>query len=151
MMGEHLPHGDAVVRYIKGCDLLEDGKTVAGDAFTLRASRPDETGISVNWLGYFSTADKDSRLSMVRQSFQLKTSRSARFGELIVGETIEYLKIHGYNIAFQHFPKFDESGNPIDPSHSEITQIPPAGDLDAAVVGYLIAKCVNGLHPAKLQ
>lgn len=150
MTGDHLLHDDDVVRYIKGSDLRADGKTVAGEAFMRRADRPDEVGVSVNWLNYYNDSDKSRQLSRIRQSFQMKASRSARFGELNVGRTIEYLKSQGYDIAFQHFPVCDGNGKLIDPSHSEITRLPPAGNLDAAVVGYLIAKCVSCLHPAKV-
>ena len=45
-----LPADDQIVRYVKPSMILEDG-TADGSAFCLRTSRPDETGLSVNWLG----------------------------------------------------------------------------------------------------
>ena len=54
MMGIDLPAGDQIVRYVKGSLIQEDG-TVDGSDFRLRPHRPDETGLSVNWLEAFWT------------------------------------------------------------------------------------------------
>ena len=49
MKREDLPAGDEIVRYVKPSMIQEDG-TADGSDFRLRSARPDETGLSVNWL-----------------------------------------------------------------------------------------------------
>ena len=93
--------------------------------------------------------ERADQLSMIRETFQLNMSKSARFGELNVGAVVETLKLQGFDVAFVHCPICDVEGRPVDPSHSEIVNLPPTGSPDSALVGYLIAKCVSCLHLAK--
>ena len=50
MKRDDLPADDQIVRYVKPSMIQDDG-TADGSDFRLRASRPDEAGLSVNWLG----------------------------------------------------------------------------------------------------
>ena len=56
-MGNQLPPGDHVVRYIRP-GLVREDKSPDGLAFCLRAERPDESGLSVNWLEAAGSATK---------------------------------------------------------------------------------------------
>ena len=49
MKGHDLPAGDQVVRYVKPSMILADGSPDGSD-LRLRPCRPDEKGLSVNWL-----------------------------------------------------------------------------------------------------
>ena len=64
MTGQELPDDDHVVRYVKPTSIRTDGK-VAGSAFCLRAQRPDDTGLSVNWLECFRGRTKDQQVAEV--------------------------------------------------------------------------------------
>ena len=54
MKGDDLPAGDHVVRYVKPSMIQEDG-TPDGSEFRLRSDRPDDSGLSVNWLEVFES------------------------------------------------------------------------------------------------
>ena len=71
MTGDNLPNDHHIVRYVKP-SLVEEG-IVDGSAFLLR---PDEPGLSVNWLEAFGGNDEDHQLSEVRRLFRLKLSRT---------------------------------------------------------------------------
>ena len=84
MTSGDLPDGDNAVRYVGPTYVLEDG-TADRKAFQLRPNRPDETGLSVNWLDYYAGIAEDERLDEVRRVFRLRLSRNGRFAELNVG------------------------------------------------------------------
>ena len=92
MKGNDLPADDHVVRYVKPSMILEDG-VVDGSDFRVRAVRPDETGLSVNWLEAFP-GKKEHRLNEVRRLFRLRVRPNGRFAELNV-DTILLTCPHG--------------------------------------------------------
>ena len=146
MKGNDLPAGDHVVRYVKPSMILEDGAADGSD-FRLRATKPDETGLSVNWLEAFG-GEKKHRLSEVRRLFRLRVRPSGWFAELNVGTVLRVVSEELDTLRIVHDPLDAEGGFEADPSHAEIVGL-PAGDSDqAALVGALIAEFIIDMHPA---
>jgi hypothetical protein len=146
MKGDDLPTADHIVRYVKKTMIEEDG-TVNGADFRLRPNRPDETGVSVNWLEAFD-ADKRQQLAEVRRLFRLTVRPAGRFAELNVGTVSETVAGELATLRIVHDPLDAESDFEADPSHAEITGLPPGDSPEADMIGDLIAQCVIAMHPA---
>ena len=86
MRGDQLPERDRVVRYLSATMIDDDG-SADGAGFCLRATRPEETGLSVNWLEVLASGGADA-LSEVRRLSRLQLRRSGRFAELGVGDVL---------------------------------------------------------------
>ena len=144
MTGKNLPDDDHIVRYVKPT-LIEDG-IVDGGAFVLR---PDEFGLSVNWLEVFGGTDYHRQVDEVRRLSRLRLARQSRFARLKVGETKRCVSDGAMEAGFQISPSICEAplaaidGFEADPSHSEITGLPTADNDKAMLVGDLIADCVK--------
>ena len=146
MKGDDLPAGDHVVRYTKPSLILEDG-TADGSGFLLRASRPDERGLSVNWLEAFGW-NKDHQLSEVRRLCRLRLRPNGRFAEMNVGTVLREVAEELDTLRIVHDPLEPDGSFDPDPSHAQIIGLPP-GDADQAVlVGDLVAECIIGMHLA---
>ena len=146
MKRNNLPADDHIVRYVKPSMIQEDG-TADGSDFRLRACRPDEKGLSVNWLEAFGP-NKVHQLSEVRRLFRLRLRASGRFAAMNVGTVLREVAEELDTLRIVHDPLEAEEGFDADPSHAEIIGLPP-GDADQAVlVGDLIAECVIDMHPA---
>ncbi len=146
MKGNDLPADDHVVRYVKPSMILEDG-VVDGSDFRVRAVRPDETGLSVNWLEAFP-GKKEHRLNEVRRLFRLRVRPNGRFAELNVDTILQAVSEELDTLRIVHDPLEAEDGFEADPSHAEITGLPPGDSDQAALVGDLIAECIVAMHPA---
>jgi len=147
MIGDDLPDDDHIVRYVKATSIREDG-TVDGSEFRLRPSRPDDTGVSVQWLDYHRDLPKADQLAQIRSVSRLTLKKKARFAELNVGQVKRHVSEELEAMRIEHWPLEANGEYPADPSHAEVTGLPP-GDSDlAALVGDLIAQFVIGLHPA---
>lgn len=147
MTGDELPDAAQVVRYVRPSHIREDG-SAAGKAFRLRE---DETGLSVNWLDYFAGLSRAEQINEVRRLSGLTLSRNGRFAELNVGDVkqavgAELPELPG--LRFVHDPPTANGAIEADPSHSLVIGLPPYGDLRSKVVGNLIARRVQELHPA---
>ena len=140
-----LPDGDHVVRYV-GFTGVRDGK-VDGAQFCLR---PGEDGLSVNWLECFDNPTKEQQIAAVRRATHRSLGRQAVFAELNVGEIRRYLHAELPDIRFVNTPQPPNDRFPEpDPSHSDIMGLPPPEAANhALIVGDLIAKRVQALHPA---
>ncbi|MDE2875358.1 MAG: hypothetical protein OXQ93_07960 [Gemmatimonadota bacterium] len=149
MKGEDLPAGDHVVRFVKPSMILEDG-TPDGSDFRLRPHRPDEKGLSVNWLEAFEPP-KTQQLSEVRRVFRLSVRRNGRFAELDVGETLRAVSEELTTLRMIHDELEAADGFDTDPSHAQIVGLPPGDSDEAALVGDLIAECVVDMHPAIVE
>ena len=146
MKREDLPAGDQIVRYVKPSMIQEDG-TPDGSDFRLRSTKPDETGLSVNWLGAFEPG-KTHQLEEVRRLFRLRMRPNGRFAELNVGTILREVAKELDTLRIVHDQLEANDDFDADPSHAEIVGLPP-GDSDYAVlVGDLIAECVIDMHPA---
>ena len=144
MTGERLPDGDHVVRYVIPSRVQEGGR-VDGATFQCRVG---EDAVSVDWLEAFSAgAGKDEQVEAVRQVFRLRRARNGRFAELRVGEVTRYLA-EEIEMSVVQRPLREEGHFPADPSHAEMTGLPPVDSARAALVGDMIAECVLRLHPA---
>jgi len=153
MTGKNLPDDDHIVRYVKST-LIEYG-IVDGGAFVLR---PDEFGLSVNWLEVFGGTDHHRQVDEVRRLSRLRLARQGRFAMLNVGETKQNVSDGAQETGFQINPSICEApltatdGFEADPSHSEFTGLPTADSDRAMLVGDLIADCVKyPLFPGRMD
>lgn len=146
MKNYDLPPDDHIVRYVKPSMIRRDG-TPDGADFRLRPNRPDETGLSVNWLEVLGSG-KGHQLAKVRQLCRLERKLAARFAELNVDATIRSVSEESMALRVVHEPLEADEAYEADPSHAEITGLPP-GESDLAIyVGDLISQCVVAMHPA---
>lgn len=146
MTGDDLPADDHIVRYVKPSMIEEDG-TANGAEFRLRPHRPDETGVSVNWLEVFD-ADKLHQIAEVRRLYRLTVKKTGRFAELNIGAVRERVTEELEKLRIVHDPLDAEDDFEADPSHAEITNLPPGDTDQAMLVGDLIAECVIAMHLA---
>ncbi len=148
MMGDELPDGAQVVRYVRPSHIRENG-SAAGRAFRLRVG---EEGLSVNWLGYFMRLSKPEQVREVRRLSRMSLSRNGRFAELNVGTVKQSVRAELPELPvlrFVHDPPTANGAHEADPSHSLVIGLPrPADSRMAAAVGDLIARRAQGLHPA---
>ena len=138
-----LPDNAHVAHYVKPTSRHEDG-SVDGSAFRLR---PSDNGLSVNWLEYFSDLTKAQQLNEVRRLSRLTMRRRGCLAELGVGATKQYSRELAV-LRFIHKPLAAENGYEADPSHSEIIGLPQGDSPQAALIGDLIAECIQAIHPA---
>ncbi len=144
MTGAGLLDDDHIVRYAKPTTVREDG-SVDGSAFRLR---PSDNGLSVNWLDYYQRLDKSQQLDKVRRSSRLVMRRNGRLAELNIGVTKRHVGARLETLRFIHVPLAAEGEYQPDPSHSEIRELPPGDSLEAALIGDMIAECIQTIHPA---
>ena len=127
--------------------MLVEDEEVDGSAFLLR---PDEPGLSVNWLEAFGDDDQSHKLSEVRRLFRLRLSPNGRFAKLNVGQTKRYVAKEADAIGILSVPLDATDEFEADPSHAEITDLPAFESEQAMLVGDLIAECVMyPLYPGK--
>ena len=139
-----LPDNAHVVHYVKPTSRHEDG-SVDGSAFRLR---PNDNGLSVNWLEYFSDLTKAQQLDEVRRLSRLTMRKRGCLAELSVGVTKQHDSGELTALRFVHKPLAAENGYEADPSHSEIMGLPQGNSPQAALIGDLIAECIQAIHPA---
>lgn len=147
MTGKDLPDDDHVVRYVKPTSVRSDGK-IAGSAFCLRAQRPDDTGLSVNWLECFRGRTKDQQVAEVRRLSRLKMRERGRLAELNIESTLQYLRDELDSLRFVHEPLVAEDDYDADPSHAELVGLPPADSPQAELIGDMIAQTISAIFPA---
>ena len=146
---ENLPTGDHVVRYVKPSMIQDDG-TADGSDFRLRSARPDETGLSVNWLQVFGP-ERVRQLSEVRRLSRIQLRPNGRFAEMNVGAIIHQVATELDSLRIIHDPLEATDIFDADPSHAEITGLPPGGSDHAVLVGDLIVECIIAMHPAVVE
>ena len=145
-MDTDLPAEDHIVRYVKPSMVREDG-TADGSDFRLRPNRPDETGLSVNWLEAFGPG-KANQLAEVRRLCRLTLKPRGRFAEMNVGTVASRVAEEISTLRIIHAPLEAGSGYDADPSHAEVVGLPPSESDLAMLVGDLIADCVIEMHAA---
>ena len=144
MNSNDLPDSAHVVRYARPTAVREDGR-VDGSAFRLRAG---DAGLSVNWLECFAGLSRPQQLGEVRRLSRIEMRQNGRLAELNVGAAKVHLRQQLPAIRFVAAPLREEDAYEADPSHSEIVGLPPGESIEAALVGDMIAECVNVVHPA---
>lgn len=149
MKGDSLPAGDQIVRYVKPSMIRDDG-TADGSDFRLRPGRPDDTGLSVNWLEKFEPG-KDHQLNEVRRLIRLRLSPNGRLAEMNVGTVIRRVSEELESLRIVHDPLESTDLFDPDPSHAEITGLPPGDSDHALLVGDLIAECVVEMHSVVVE
>lgn len=143
MTGDDLPGDSHVVHYVKPTEIGEGGK-IDGSAFRLRKG---ESGLSVHWLECFEGL-KPQQLDEVRRLSRLNRNRNGRFAELHVNKTKQYVSDQIDGVRFVHKPLNADGNYEADPSHSEIIGLPPRDSSLDALIGDMIAECVEGIYPA---
>lgn len=149
MMRDNIPAGNHIVRYVKPSMIQDDG-TADGSDFRLRPTRPDETGLSVNWLEAFKPG-KRNQLDEVRRLCRLRRQPNGRFAEMNVGTILREVAEELETLRIVHDPLEAMGEFEADPSHAEITGLPPGDSDQAILVGDLIAECVIEMHPAVVR
>jgi len=147
MTGIDLPDAAHVVRYVKPTDVRDGGK-IAGAAFCLRAWRPDDTSLSVNWLECFDNLTNEQQVAEVRRLSRLTMRERGRLAELNVGATKEHLRSRLDSVRFVNTPLAKEGTHEADPSHSEVTALPSADSPEAELIGDMIAQTITTIYPA---
>ena len=105
----------------------------------------------MNWLEYFADLTKARQLDEVRRLSRLKLSKRLRFAELHVGFTLRQVRGEYEQLSFVRVPLAAEGGYEADDSHSEIAGLPPGDSERGALVGDLIAECVEEIHLAIVE
>ena len=139
-----LPEDAHVVRYASPQHIHDDG-SLDSSVFRLR---PQDAGLSINWLEVFGDIARYQQLEQVRRLSRLNMRPNGRLVELNVGLTKRRLRERLPTLSFRHRPLAADDRYAADPSHSEITGLPPGDSLQAALVGDMIAEVVLNLHPA---
>ena len=147
MIGDELPDDAHVVRYVKSSWISDEDGSIDGEAFRLK---PNESGLSVNWLEWFGNCTKAQQLNEVRRRCRLEMRKSGCLAELNVGVTKQHVLKHAA-LNFIHKPLPAEGNYEEDPSHSELAGLPPRDTLPAAMLGDMIAECVENAHPTVEQ
>ena len=90
MSGNDLPENDHIVRYVRPSN-LEFGKVNIAE-FKLREDRPNEKGVSVNWLEYYENLSKEEQLAEVRRvkASRLTLRKNGKFAELNVERSRDF-------------------------------------------------------------
>ena len=146
MKGDDLPADGQIVRYVKPSMILDDG-VADGSEFRLRPNRPDDTGLSVNWLEILGP-EKTYQLAEVRRLSRLTLRSAGRFAEMNVGAVKRKVVEELDTLRILHDPLDADGIFEADPSHAEIIGLPPGETEHAFLIGDLIAQCIVHLHPA---
>ena len=140
-----LPDNAHIVRYISPSRVDENGN-VNGKAFRLR---PNENGLSVNWIDFFADLDKPGQINEVRRLSRLELRSNGRFAELNVGAAKQAVRAELPNLRFVHDPLPADDEYESDPSHCQIAELPLLSDSQrSAMIGDMIARRVQNLYPA---
>lgn len=121
-----------------------------GADFRLRPDRPDEAGVSVNWLEVLGI-DKTHQLAEVRRLYRLDVKKTGRFAEMNVGAVREKVAEELETVRIVHDPLEADGSLEADPSHAEIIGLPPGDSPEADLIGDMIAECVIAMHPAVVE
>lgn len=114
MRSDPIPGDDHVVRYVRSTGIDAEGR-VNGSEFRLRPHRPDDVGLSVNWLECFGNIARSEQLRAVRRLFRLSVRCTGRFVELNVGQTRLHLTNELPGILFVEDPLEAAVGYEADP------------------------------------
>ena len=147
--GKPLPVHDHIVRYVKPSMIGNTSGKIRGMEFRLREDRPEEIGLSVNWLEAFP-GDKRQQLSKVLQVNKswFRVNKNGCYAEFNVGQLCRDANetLGAGTLQIIHDPLCAEKGREADPSHSEIRGLPIAGTSEASLVGDLILESLHDQH-----
>ena len=138
-----IPDEDQIVHYVKPSKILDDG-TIDGSEFILR---PNDRGLSGNWLDYFAPLPKTLRLEAVALKVQLDPNFNGKFAEWNVGALREHLLAEDYSLTVDHVPSRATDRYGPDPSHCEVYGLPAHDSPEAQLVGDMIAESIQSIHP----
>ena len=138
-----IPDDDQIVHYVKPTKVFPDG-TIDGSEFVLR---PDDEGLSGNWLDYFASLPRAKRLEAVALKMQRDPSLKGKLAEWNVGVLREHLLTDSYEVSVIHDPSPANERHGPDPSHCQVYGLPARDSLEAQLVGDMIAESVQDIHP----
>ncbi len=133
----NVPDGDHIVGYVRPRRVKSDGR-ISGAEYCLRTT---EAGLSVNWPA-IRGSERRTQLNEVGRPSRLQLSPNGLLAEMNVGKVKHRLagEIGTANII--HGPLEVDKGIEADPSHAQITDLPP-GDSDFAMfIGDPAAECI---------
>ena len=137
-----IPDVDQIVHYVKPTMVRDDG-TIDGSEFILR---PDDGGLSGNWLDYFASLPKQKRLEAVALKIQIETKPKGKFAEWNVSVLREHLLTESYEVSVIHDPSPANERHGPDPSHCQVYGLPAPESLEALLVGDMIAESIQVIH-----
>ena len=147
--GDLIPDDHHVLRHVKGTK-IQNG-IVDGSAFV---KRPDEDGLSVEWLELAGYEPAD-QLPAIRRVYRRERTKTHRFVELNVAKTRAFVgreasALHSMivQLRFEHEPQPATAAHLEEPYHSEIFGTPPHDALEAKAIGDLIAECAGAQYEA---
>ena len=148
-LGDSIPGGEDVVRYVGGS--LVDDYGIDGAAFLLSANDmlQPEPGLSCNWLGYFTGISSKAQVDHVRDVIHRNPGRDAVYGELNVHVTLDAISQDAPQARFAYKPEPADGRFPDDPSHCELLGLPARVTHEAERLGDKIAKLVQRTYPAR--
>lgn len=152
MRGDPVPDEDHILRYVAGrhVDRDEDGNPiVTGGGFIARPR--DNNMPSYNWLECLD-GTLEERVQQVRDVARINYGAKARLAKLNVGRVIQHVRENTDDnraVTVIHDPLEAENGDPPDPSHALMTNVPDENDPEGERVGDLIAECVCKTFPAR--
>lgn len=139
MKGDVIPSADHVARYCKP-KTVADG-VIQATAFMLR---PNDEGLSVNWLEYLECTDRAAEIRELQRVFARKMSVgvTAKFAVLNVGkmiETVERESLDNRKLTASHQPEANDN------SHSEIFGLRHDDDT----IAELMVELIEGPYSAR--
>ena len=119
MNGDPLPDKDHISRYCSPRQ-VENGLPLAA-AFEMRSAT--EEYLSVNWLEYWKTSDRQNALVHVRAELELKVKKAGRFAVLNVGEvkaSIESITRRSATVTHEPTSKMESHAGVFGFDHSDL-------------------------------
>jgi len=137
--GEPAPNSDHVGRYCSGTHIREDG-TISGTAFR---PRPTDDFLSINWLEFLTSKNRDEQIRALREvlGLKLRLGANAKIAVHNVGELIDHVLSQSPDerrLRVLHQPEEQ------DPSHSGVFGLTSEDDL----VADLLAEAIQEAYPA---
>lgn len=148
MKGDPIPETDTITRYCSYNRISELTGKPSGAAFKLRSRDMESANphISVNWLEYFDTKDKQGQIREIRNilSKKMKVGSNAKLALLNVGALNKHFRNSDYNPRILHWP--DNTETYTDPSHAGIFDI----ENDPDIIADMLAQVESEILPAKI-
>ena len=137
-----LSNQDHVLRHVNKKEIRDDG-VVDGSVFQLRTG---EVGLSANWMEYCPVGDKGRRIDCVAVCIQRNLKKTDIFVEMIVGDVIHCLRELSLTGRVWHDPMDANDIHGPDPSHCQITGIPPADAEHSGFVGQKMVRIIQNRY-----
>lgn len=121
MKGQNLPSEDHILRLVSPSRLRKDeNSVVVGILHTAFERKPDEDGLSVTWLEYFSGTRGEQEIAAVHamRASAMTPGRNSAFAVGNVGAVATTCADRNHKVRIIHWPEPDNK------AHAEIRQLP---------------------------